>query len=66
MKIKEQIEKCTQELEKVKSLATKTATNTEKYYWEVKELKTAVDKMTVVFSELTEALIAIIKEQMGD
>ena len=66
MKIKEQIEKCTQELEKVKSLATKTATNTEKYYWEVKEQKTAVDKMTVVFSELTEALIAIIKEQMGD
>lgn len=66
MKIKEQIEKCTQELEKVKSLATKTATNTEKYYWEVKELKTAVEKMTAVFSELTEALIAIIKEQMGD
>lgn len=66
MKIKEQIEKCTQELEKVKSLATKTATNTEKYYWEVKELKTSVEKMTAVFSELTEALIAIIKEQMGD
>lgn len=66
MKIKEQIEKCTQELEKVKSLATKTATNTEKYYWEVKELKSAVEKMTVVFSELTESLVAIIKEQMGD
>lgn len=66
MKIKEQIEQCTQKLAKVESLATKTATNTEKYYWEVKELKTAVNEMTKVFSELTETLLAIIKEQMGD
>lgn len=66
MKIKEQIEKCTQELEKVKSLATKTATNTEKYYWEVRQLKESIGEMMKVFTELTDVLTAIIKEQMGD
>lgn len=66
MKIKELIEKSNQTLEKVKSLSTKTATNTEKYYWEVKQMRESVDELIKVFSEFTEVLTAIIKEQMGD
>lgn len=66
MKIQEQIEKCKQALEKTQSLATKTATNTEKYYWEVKQLRESVDEMKKVFAELTDVLMALIKEQMGD
>lgn len=66
MKIQEQIEKCKQTLEKTQSLATKTATNTEKYYWEVKQLRESVDEMKKVFAELTDVLMALIKEQMGD
>lgn len=66
MKIKELIEKSNQALEKVKSLSTKTATNTEKYYWEVKQMRESVDELIKVFSEFTEVLTAIIKEQMGD
>lgn len=66
MKIKELIEKSNQTLEKVKSLSTKTATNTEKYYWEVKQMRESVDELIKIFSEFTEVLTAIIKEQMGD
>lgn len=66
MKIKELIEKSNQALEKVKSLTTKTATNTEKYYWEVKQMRESVEELMVIFKEFTEVLTAIIKEQMGD
>lgn len=66
MKIQEQIEKCKQTLEKTQSLATKAATNTEKYYWEVKQLRESVGEMIKVFSELADVLTALIKEQMGD
>jgi len=66
MKIQEQIKQCTEKLEKVASLATKTATNTEKYYWEVKQLKEAVVEMSATFKDLTEALYSIIKQQIGD
>lgn len=66
MKIRELIEKSNQALEKVKSLTTKTATNTEKYYWEVKQMRESVEELMVIFKEFTEVLTAIIKEQMGD
>lgn len=66
MKIKELIEKSNQTLEKVKSLSTKTATNTEKYYWEVKQMRESVEELMAIFKEFTEVLTAIIKEQMGD
>jgi len=63
MKIQEQIKQCTEKLEKVASLATKTATNTEKYYWEVKQLKEAVVEMSATFKDLTEAYAVLSDEE---
>lgn len=66
MKVQELLDKVNERLKKVESLATKTATNTEKYYWEVKEMKASVAELIKTFSEVTELLLALVKQQIGD
>lgn len=66
MKLQELITKHTQQLEKVQSLATKTATNTEKYYWEVRQLKENVIELVNTTKELTELVLSLAKQQIGD
>lgn len=66
MKLQELITKHTEQLKKVENLATKTATNTEKYHWEVKQLKESVLALVETTKELTELVLALAKQQCGD
>ena len=66
MKLQELITKHTEQLKKVESLATKTATNTEKYHWEVKQLKESVLLLVETTKELTELVLSLTKQQIGE
>lgn len=66
MKIKETLDNYEARLKKVETLATKAATNTEKYYWEVRELKENIGQLVKISQELVEAISALLKIQIGD
>ena len=66
MKLQELITKHTEQLKKVENLATKTATNTEKYHCEVNHLKESILALVETTKELTELVLALAKQQCGD
>lgn len=66
MKIREDLIKNQETIKKLHETVVKCANNTEKYYWEVKQLREVVEALLVINKELTEQLTALIKQQIGD
>lgn len=66
MKIKEQIEQFNQKVQELEKQTLKSTVKTEEMYLETKELKKSVSGLARVCNDLTNSILAIIKQQIGD
>lgn len=66
MKIKEDILECNKKLQLVGELTKQLVGKTEQHYTEIHQLKICVNELVVVCKDLTESVLAIIKQQLGD
>lgn len=66
MKIKEQIEQFNQKVQDLEKQTLKSTVKTEEMYLETKELKKSVNELARVCNDLTNSILAIIKQQIGD
>lgn len=66
MKIKEDILKWRKEIRELTEKISKFETDTKSYYTEVQELKEQVVKLANITEEMTEAMLTLIRQQIGD
>ncbi len=66
MKVKEDIIKWRKEIRELTEKVSKFETNSKNYFAEVQSLKESVVNLAKVTEEMTEAMLTLIRQQIGD
>lgn len=66
MKIKEDILKWRNEIRELTEKVSRFETNSKNYFAEVQELKKSVVSLAKITEEMTEAMLTLIRQQIGD
>lgn len=66
MKIKEDILKWRNEIRELTEKVSRFETNSKNYFAEVQELKKSVVNLAKITEEMTEAMLTLIRQQIGD
>jgi len=66
MKVKEDIIKWRKEIRELTEKVSKFETNSKNYFAEVQSLKESVVNLAKITEEMTEAMLTLIRQQIGD
>lgn len=66
MKVKEDIIKWRKEIRELTEKVSKFETNSKNYFTEVQSLKESVVNLAKITEEMTEAMLTLIRQQIGD